>query len=101
MEPPVVVVDEQRASRVSASPPRTVDDHPASPSRQLVRPYVEAICAVGVASILSYALRDHLVATRLLLFWVASAFSAWRGGFWPALVSAGLGVVMANYTTTH
>ena len=95
-----MVVDEERASRAVASLPGTVDDS-ASPSRLLVRPYVEALCAVGVASLLSYAFREHLVTTRLLLFWVASAYAAWRGGLWAALVSAGVGAVMANFTTTQ
>ena len=94
-----MVVDEERAFRATASPPRMVDDDPASLSRFRLRPYVEAVGAVVVASTVSYVLRDHLVTTRLLVFWVASAYSAWRGGLWPAVVSAGIGVVMANYTT--
>src|SRR5215211_6134958 len=64
-------------------------------------PFVEGVLAVAVASLLSWYLRDDLVATRLLFFWVASAYAAWRGGLWPALIASGLGVVMANYTTTH
>src|SRR5215213_740060 len=64
-------------------------------------PFVEGVLAVAVASLLSWYLRDDLVATRLLLFWVASAYAAWRGGLWPALIASLLGVVMANYTTTQ
>jgi len=63
--------------------------------------YVEAAAAVAIAALLSWALRDELAATRLLLFWVASLFTAWRSGFWPTLLSALLGVVLANYALTH
>ncbi|MBW8769180.1 MAG: PAS domain S-box protein [Gemmatimonadetes bacterium] len=63
--------------------------------------YVEAGVAVALAALLSYALHEQLVATRLLLFWVASAYVAWRGGLWPAFLSALLGVLFANYTVTH
>jgi len=63
--------------------------------------YVEAVAAVVVAAVLSWGLRNELIATRLLLFWVASLYVAWRSGFFPTLVSALLGVVLANYATTH
>jgi len=68
---------------------------------RLATRYVEAAAAVVLAALLSWALRDQLAATRLLLFWVASMYVAWRGGLWPSLVSALLGVVLANYTVTH
>ncbi|HEX7978276.1 MAG TPA: ATP-binding protein [Gemmatimonadaceae bacterium] len=63
--------------------------------------YVEAAVAVALAALLSFALKAELVTTRLLLFWVASAYVAWRGGLWPALFSALISVVLANYATTH
>jgi PAS domain S-box-containing protein len=47
--------------------------------------------------VLSWVLRDHLGSTRLLLFWVASAYTAWRGGFWPTVVASGIGLVMADF----
>jgi PAS domain S-box-containing protein len=63
--------------------------------------YLEAILVVGVASALSWTLRDQLTATRLLLFWVSGAYAAWRGGLGPALLASVIGVIVANYTTTH
>ena len=63
--------------------------------------YAEAAAAVLVAAALSWVFRADLTATRLLLYWAASLFIAWRSGFWPTLVSALLGVVLANYTVTH
>ena len=48
----------------------------------------EAAAAVLVAAALSWVFRDDLTATRLLLYWVASLYIAWRSGFWPTLVSA-------------
>jgi PAS domain S-box-containing protein len=63
--------------------------------------YLEALVAVAVASLLSWLLRDDLASTRLLLFWVVSAFTAWRGGLWPTVVAAGLGVVLANFVLTQ
>jgi PAS domain S-box-containing protein len=68
---------------------------------QKVLAFGEALLAVAVAGVLSWHLRDDLAATRLLLFWVASAFAAWRGGFGPALLTSMLGVVIANFTTTE
>ena len=79
---------------------------PASPTAEItaasrrIAPFLEALGAVVVASVLSYFLRDDLAATRLLLFWVASAYAAWRGGLWPTIVASLLGAVLANYTTT-
>ena len=63
--------------------------------------YAEVAAAVALAALLSWALRDQLVATRLLLYWVASLYIAWRSGLWPTLLSALLGAVLANYTVTH
>ena len=63
--------------------------------------YVEAAAAVALAALLSYALNEQLLSTRLLLFWVASLFIAWRSGLWPTLFSTVIGVVLANYVTTH
>jgi len=60
----------------------------------------EALLAVAVAGVLSWYLRDDLEATRLLLFWVASAYAAWRGGFAPAVIASLLGAVVANFATT-
>jgi PAS domain S-box-containing protein len=83
---------------------------PTTPTRPIaqVRPlartvlaYGEALVAVGVAGLLSWVMRDELVATRLLLFWVASMYAAWRGGQGPALVAALLGAIIANFTTTR
>jgi PAS domain S-box-containing protein len=76
---------------------RSADDWAARPATR----YVEAAAAVALAALLSWALRDQLVATRLLLYWVASLYVAWRSGLWPTLLSALLGVVLANYTVTH
>src|SRR5687767_3969710 len=47
---------------------------------------------------LSWAFREPLQSTRLLLFWASGTYAAWRGGLWPALVASSLGVVLANYT---
>ena len=77
---------------------------PKSRSRTTARKalgYLEAILVVGVASALSWTLRDQLAATRLLLFWVSGAYVAWRGGLGPALLASVIGVIVANYTTTH
>ena len=63
--------------------------------------YAEALLAVAVAGVLSWVLRDDLVATRLLLFWVASAYAAWRGGQGPAVVAAIASIIVANLTTTR
>jgi K+-sensing histidine kinase KdpD len=63
--------------------------------------YGEALLAVAVAGVLSWILRDDLVATRLLLFWVASAYAAWRCGQGPALVAAVASVIVANLTVTR
>jgi PAS domain S-box-containing protein len=85
---------------------RTTDARPAGrptdgpgPSRALA--YLETLLVVAVASALSWTLRDDLTATRLLPFWVSSAYAAWRGGLGPALLASALGVVVANYTTTQ
>ena len=69
--------------------------------RQTALAYVEVLAAVALVSFFSYALREELLTTRLLPFWVASTYAAWRGGFGPALVASLLGVVMANYTATY
>ncbi|HKH92342.1 MAG TPA: ATP-binding protein [Gemmatimonadaceae bacterium] len=82
------------------APPATTPPEIADTPRGAMA-FVEGLLAVAVASLLSWYLRDELVATRLLLFWVASAYAAWRGGLWPALVASLLGVVLANYTTTQ
>jgi PAS domain S-box-containing protein len=63
--------------------------------------YLEALVAVAVASFLSWLLRDELTSTRLLLFWVVSVFTAWRGGLWPTVVASGLGVVLADLVVTQ
>jgi PAS domain S-box-containing protein len=63
--------------------------------------YLETLAAVAVAAALSWLLRDDLAATRLLLYWVASAFVAWRNGLAPTLLASALGIVLANLTTTH
>ena len=63
--------------------------------------YGEALLAVAVAGVLSWVLRDDLVATRLFLFWVASAYAAWRGGQGPAVVAAAASVAVSDFTTTH
>jgi PAS domain S-box-containing protein len=76
---------------------RSADDWTARPATR----FVEAAAAVAVAALLSYVLSDQLLATRLLFFWVASVYVAWRGGLWPALFSALVGVVVANWATTH
>jgi PAS domain S-box-containing protein len=86
---------------VPASPPAVgastdVDERRSS----AVAPYVEAVLAASAAALLSWILRDSLVATRLLLFWVASLYVAWRAGLGPTLVASALGVLLANYTTT-
>jgi PAS domain S-box-containing protein len=65
-----------------------------------VAPYVEAVLAAAVAASLSWIFRESLVATRLLLFWVASLYVAWRAGLRPTLLASALGVLLANYTTT-
>jgi PAS domain S-box-containing protein len=65
-----------------------------------VAPYVEAVLAAAVAASLSWIFRESLVATRLLLYWVASLYVAWRAGLRPTLVASALGVLLANYTTT-
>jgi PAS domain S-box-containing protein len=78
-------------------PPRT--ESLDSPRR--TAPFFEGLVAVAVASVLSWFLRHDLAATRLLLFWVASAYTAWRGGLWPTIVASRIGVVLANYTTTE
>ena len=71
------------------------------PIARTVLAYGEALVAVGVAGALSWVMRDDLAATRLLLFWVASTYAAWRGGQGPALVASVLGVIVANYATTE
>jgi len=76
---------------------RSADGWTARPSTR----YVEGAAVVALAALFSFALNEQLVATRLLLFWVASMYVAWRGGLWPALFSALLGVVLANWATTH
>jgi PAS domain S-box-containing protein len=62
--------------------------------------YAEAAAAVFLAAVASWVFRDDLIATRLLLYWVASLYIAWRSGFRPTLLSALLGVALANYTVT-
>src|SRR5688500_1718234 len=91
--------------RTVTSDNRTTDARPAGrptdgpgPSRALT--YLETLLVVAVASALSWTLRDDLTATRLLPFWVSSAYAAWRGGLGPALLASALGVVVADYTTT-
>ena len=84
---------------------RTTDARPAArPTEESglrrVLSYVETLLVVAVASALSWALRDHLESTRLLPFWVSSAYAAWRGGLGPAMLASAIGVVVANYTTT-
>jgi PAS domain S-box-containing protein len=59
----------------------------------------EALLAVAVAGVLSWTLRDFLSDTRLLFFWVSSAYAAWRGGHAAALMASVLGIVIANFTT--
>jgi len=76
---------------------RSADGWTARPSTR----YVEGAAVVALAALFSFALNEQLVATRLLLFWVASMYVAWRCGLWPALFSALLGVVLANWATTH
>jgi PAS domain S-box-containing protein len=62
---------------------------------------VEMVLAVALASAISWAIRDYLGSTRLLLFWVASLLVAWRCGFRLTLVSGLLGAVMANVVLTR
>src|SRR5215210_7959410 len=89
-------IDESVTNAPTVTTPPEIADTPRGAT-----PFVEGLLAVAVASVLSWYLRDELLATRLLLFWVASAFAAWRGGLWPALVASLLGVVLANFTTTQ
>ena len=98
----------------SCTPPRpTPYDEPVTTALPPARPttasapavrtalaFGEALLAVALAGVLSWALRDFLSATRLLLFWVSSAYAAWRGGYGPALMASVLGIVIANFTTT-
>jgi PAS domain S-box-containing protein len=63
-------------------------------------PYAEAVLAASVAALLSWLLRESLLATRLLLFWVSSLYVAWRAGLRPTLLASALGVLLAHYTVT-
>jgi PAS domain S-box-containing protein len=78
-------------------PPSSADRAATAGVRRGYAPVLEAVAAVALAALLSFALREQLAATRLLLFWVAGAFAAWRGGLRSALVASILGAVMANY----
>jgi PAS domain S-box-containing protein len=71
------------------------------PVARTVLGYVEATLAVAVAGAISWVLREDLAATRLLVFWMAGTYAAWRGGQGPALLAALLGAIVANYTTTE
>jgi PAS domain S-box-containing protein len=86
---------------IPASPPvvdaRTDGDTGRAPA---LAPYVEALLAASVAALLSWLLRESLLASRLLLFWVSSLYVAWRGGLRPTLLASALGVILAHYTVT-
>jgi PAS domain S-box-containing protein len=70
-------------------------------ARAHVASHAEAVLAVLVAGVLTWLLREPLQSTRLLLFWAAGTYAAWRGGLWPALVASLLGVVLANPTVVE
>lgn len=81
-QPSMADVSERRFRR---SPNHESVITPTTPTRPIsqVRPiartvlgYGEALLAVAVAGVLSWTMRDDLVATRLLLFWVASTYAA-------------------------
>ena len=75
--------------RRSSGKTRTIPVH----SRSATLLYAEAITTALVVVALSWLLRDALSGTRLLLFWVMSAFVAWRCGFGPVTVATVLGAV--------
>ena len=63
-------------------------------TRSATSRYAEAVVAAAVAVALSWLLRDALVGTRILLFWVMSVLVAWRGGFGPVVLASTLGVIV-------
>jgi PAS domain S-box-containing protein len=105
--PSMADVSERRLWRPPNHESVTTSLFPTRPPSQFqtivrrVLAFGEALLAVSAAGALSWELRDDLVATRLLLFWVASTYAAWRGGLWPALLTAFIGSVIANFTTTQ
>src|SRR5687768_7568690 len=83
------------------SPPSTAQEATDARKRRGALRFLEALAAVALAAVASFAIREELSGTRLLLFWVASVYGAWRGGLSPALVASSLGVVLANYTVVE
>jgi PAS domain S-box-containing protein len=94
-------LDEEQVTHPPPPSPPFAAAGVATTARAPLQPYLEALLAVAVASLLSWLLRDYLTETRLLLFWVVSAFTAWRGGLWPTIVAAGLGVALAHLVGTQ
>ena len=88
--------------RVIPAPPPVAGPRTDASARRpaAFAPYAEAVFAASVAALLSWLLRESLLATRLLLFWVSSLYVAWRAGLRPTLLASALGVLLAHYTVT-
>src|SRR5688572_6736965 len=83
------------------SPPSTAEEATGARKRRGALRFLEAVVAVALAAVASFALREELSGTRLLLFWVAGTYAAWRGGLWPALVASSFGAILASYTVVE